>query len=72
MTPVAWRETLLSPWPPHPIHPIFLTINAYEQARTGRGIQGGKKTAAGRLPCGRATPPNGRKAVWGVARPQGV
>jgi hypothetical protein len=31
----------------------------------GVGYPRGKKTAAGR-------PPNSRKAVWGVARPQGV
>jgi hypothetical protein len=31
----------------------------------GKGYPRGKKTAAGR-------PPNGRKAVWGVAHPQGV
>jgi hypothetical protein len=40
------------------LQPIIGALRSthYWQARTAWGIQGGRRTAAGRLPCGRATP----------------
>jgi hypothetical protein len=50
---------------------IRVTVIVQTQARTAWGIQGRRRRPQAACLAG-GLPPNSRKAVWGVARPQGV